>query len=188
MEHTWYFGYYVRMETYTNCRPFIDNPHFKVDRKITLHKLDINLIDFPLIKLVQKMNRLPHLFTLQCCHGHFLKMDGKEISNLELSETTKRIKYRLAYIAFCIENSPSGRHIRKKLMKIPLSTDRDNIQFCSAQWFWKQWPNSYAIQVMPKRFKDRDTAQVEFSEAREIAKVRDDFFALLKDFMAGLSH
>ena len=133
------------------------------------------------------MNRLPYLFTLQCCYGHFLKKDGKEISNLELSETKKRVQYRTAYIAFCIENSLSGKNIIQKLMNIPLSIDRDQIQFCSAKWFWDQWLNSYALQVMPKRYKKQDTTTLESTEAREIEKICDYFFVFLKDFVKRLS-
>jgi hypothetical protein len=174
------------METYTDHKPFRHNPHFKADRLIALDNLDLNLIDFPLIKLVKDINRLPCLFTLQCCHGHFLKKDGEEILNLELSQTNEQVKYRLAYIVFCIEDSLSGRDIKKRLVNIQLSIDQDKIQFCSAQWFWDQWLNSYALQVMPERFKDRDAAQLEYVEAREIAKVRDNFFAYLEDFIARL--
>jgi len=175
------------METYTDYKPFIHNPNFKADRQIALNNLDLNLIDSPLIKLVKEINRLPYLFTLQCCHGHFLNKDGKEISNLGLSETNERVEYKLAYIAFCIEKSLSGRNIRQSLMNIPLSVAQDKIQFCSAQWFWEQWSNTYVLQVMPKRFKDLDTAQIEYAEAREIKNIRDNFFAFLKDFIAKFS-
>ncbi len=174
------------METYTDYKPIILNPNFKADRQVALEKLDLDLIDSPLRKLVRDINRLPYLFTLQCCHGHFLKKDGEEILNLELSKTSERVKYRLAYFAFCIEDSLSGRNIRERLVNIPLSINQDKIQFCSAQWFWDQWLNSYALQVIPKRFKEQDTAQLEYVEAREIAKVRDNFFAYLKDFIARL--
>jgi len=175
------------METYTDHKPLRHNPNFKADRLLALDNLDLNLIDSPLIKLVKEINRLPYLFTLQCCYGHFLKKDGKEISNLELSETNEMVQYRLAYIVFCIENSRSGKNIIQKLMNIPLSIDRHKIQFCSAQWFWDQWLNSYALQVMPKRFKEQDTAQLVITEAREIEKVRDYFFVFFKDFVDRLS-
>jgi hypothetical protein len=175
------------METYTDYKPFKHSPNFKVDRQVALDTLDLNLIDPPFVKLVIEINRLPYLFTLQCCHGHFLKKDGKEISNLELLKTNARVEYRLAYIAFCIENSLAGKNIIQKLINIPLSIDRDKIQFCSAEWFWDQWINSYALQVMPKRFKEQDTAQIECTEAREIEKVRNYFFVFLKDFVDRLS-
>jgi hypothetical protein len=187
MEHSWYSGYNEMMETYTEYNSFTHNPNFKADRQIALDNLDCNLIVPPLLKLLKEINRLPCLFTLQCCHGHFLKKDGKEISNLELLETNERVKYRLAYIAICLENSFSGKNFRQKLMSIPLSINQDMIQFCSAQWFWEQWLNTYALQVISKKYKDRDTAQLECAEAKEIEKVRDDFFVFLEDFIARLS-
>ena len=174
------------METFSDCKPFVHNPSYQTDRKITLDNLDANLLDAPLVKLVYNINKLPYLFTLQCCHGHFLKKDGEEIVNLELPGSNELVEYRLAYIAFCIENSPSGRKIRQKLMNIPLTIDRDTIQFCSAQWFWDQWLNSYAIQIMPTTLKDLDSAQIKHSEAREVAKVRDACFASLNDIFSSL--
>lgn len=174
------------METYTEYKPWVHHPNFKADRAVALDNLDLTLIDHPLIQLVKHINSLPYVFTLQCCSGHFITKDGKEIANFELSETEVRVKYRLAYIAFCIENSLAGKNVRQRLMEIPLSIDADKVQFCSAQWFWEQWPNSYALQIMPKRFRDQDTAQIEYMEAREIQKVRDEFFAFLIDVISRL--
>lgn len=174
------------METYTDYKAFVPNPHYGADKQATLDGLDVDLIDFPLIKLVNDINIIPYLFTLQCCHGHFIGKDGKEIVSFESLDTDDWIEYRLAYIALCIENSTSGRKVRNELMNIPETIDRDNIQFCSAQWFWEQWLNSYAIQVMPKRFRHLDTAQIERTEARRIAKIRDSLFVLLEDYFASL--
>lgn len=175
------------METYINSKPLRHNPHFKAERQVALDNLDLNRIDPHIIDLVKEINRLPCLFTLQCCHGHFLKKDGKEISSLELLENYERVEYKLAYIALCIENSLMGNSVRKRLMNIPLSVGLDRVQFCSAQWFWERWLNSYALQVMPVRFKDQDTAQLEYVEAREVAKVRDEFYIFLEDFKVSYS-
>lgn len=167
------------METYTDCKPFVHNPNFKEDRRCILDNLEVGCIDLPLAPLVQKINRLPYVFSLQCCHGHFLWKNGKEITTLEPLETDQWITYRLAYIALCIENSSPGRRLQQQLMNIPYVINRDNIQCCSAQWFWDQWPNSYAIQIMPERFKAFDSAQITYAEATEIAKIRDACFASL---------
>lgn len=88
----------------------------------------------------------------------------------------------MAYIAFCIENSPPGKKVAEKLKNIPLQVDRKLVQFCSAQWFWDQWVNSYALQVMPRRFRDRDSAVMDYYEAKEVKRVRDIFFAVMKEF------
>jgi len=176
------------METYTDCKPFIDIPNFKEDRRNILDTLEVGGIDPLLVPLVQKINRLPYVFSLQCCHGHFLWKNGQEIKTLEPLETDKWVTYRLAYIALCIENSSSGRRLQKRLMNIPLFINQDNIQFCSAQWFWDQWPNSYALQIMPERFKAFDSALITYAEAREIAKIRDACFAYLDEFVTNISN
>ncbi len=176
------------METYTDCKPFIDNPNFKEDRRNILDNLEVGGIDPLLVPLVQKINRLPYVFSLQCCHGHFLWKNGQEIKTLEPLETNKWVTYRLAYIALCIENSSLGRRLQQRLMNIPLFINQDNIQFCSAQWFWDQWPNSYGLQIMPERFKAFDSALTTYAEAREIAKIRDACFAYLDEFVTNISN
>lgn len=171
------------METYTDYKPFINNPNYKEDRRNVLDNLEVSAIDLPLAPLVQSINRLPFVFSLQCCYGHFLWENGTEIYTLEPLKTDKLVTYRLAYIAFCIENSFSGSLLQQKLISIPSFVDQSNVQFCSAQWFWDQWPNSYALQIMPERFKDLDSAQITYAETMEIAKIRDTFFAYLGDFV-----
>ena len=171
-----------RVETYTAPKPFGDNPGFQIDRQFALNCLDAALIDAPLAGLVNDLNKLPYLFTLQCCHGHFLTTDGKEISDFDLPETIDRVEYRLAYIAFCIENSRPGKAFAQQLKNIPQKVDRSLVQFCSAQWFWDQWLNSYALQVMPQRFREKDSAVIDYQEAGEVKRVRDIFVAFMKDF------
>ncbi|MGI9537827.1 MAG: hypothetical protein ACR2PB_12210 [Desulfocapsaceae bacterium] len=170
------------METYTAPKPFEDNPGFQTDRQIALSSLDVTLIDDPLVGLIDELNKLPYLFTLQCCHGHFLTTDNKEISDFDLLGASNKIEYRLAYIAFCIENSPQGKAFSHKLKNIPLTVDRSLVQFCSAQWFWDQWVNSYALQLMPQRFKDKDSAVIDYHEARELKRVRGILFTYMRDF------
>lgn len=170
------------METYTEPKPFENYPRFQADRQSALNSLDVAQIDDPLVDLVADLNKLPYLFTLQCCHGHFLTTDGKNISDFDLLDTVCEIEYRLAYIAFCINNVPPGREFARQLENIPLTVDRSLVQFCSAQWFWDQWVNSYALQVMPQKFKDKDRAVIDFHEAEKVKQTRDILFAILKDF------
>lgn len=174
------------METYSECKPFVDHPEFRENRRQVLENLEVGDIDLPLVSLVQKINRLPHVFSLQCCYGHFLWNNGTEIKVLEPLKTDKWVRYRLAYIALCIENSSSGRVLQQRLMDIPSFSNQDNVQFCSAQWFWDQWPNSYALQIMPERFKEFDSAQITYVEAMKIAKLRDVCFAYLDNFVTDI--
>ena len=58
--------------------------------------------------------------------------------------------------------------------------DPENIQFGSAEWFWKRQVNSYALQVEPDRFKRQDTAILDYEEALNIEKIRNEFFFQLQ--------
>lgn len=173
------------METYISPPAMIDCSTFQRDRRIVLDTLDSDLIDAPIAALINRLNKLPYLFTLQCCHGHFLSCGGEDVQRLEMVSSISgidKIEYRLAYIAFCIENSSSGRSFLKQLATIPL-TDPDYIQFCSASWFWEQLANTYVLQVMPERIKDRDFSRLDYSEARKVEKVRDTFFLRINEII-----
>ncbi len=59
--------------------------------------------------------RVPHSFTLQCCYGQFVHAEEPDRENLAPISTYTpeigRIEYRIAYIAFCLENSPVGHRL-----------------------------------------------------------------------------
>ena len=61
--------------------------------------------------------------------------------------------------------------------------DPENIQFCCAEWFWKRQINSYALQVEPERFKEKDRAILNYREALHIEKTRDEFFIELEKLL-----
>jgi hypothetical protein len=92
------------------------------------------------------------------------------------------VEYRIAYIAFCIENSALGKALFAALKGIT-AIDRENVQFCCAEWFWKRQINSYALQVEPDRFKHKDTAIIDFKEALHIEKIRNEFFIRLYELL-----
>lgn len=140
-----------------------------------------NMIDRPIVDLINGFNDLPYCYTLQSCYGHFVYNDQKDMHNFEplpILNAIAEVEYRIAYIALCIENSLLGRELFKSLKGIT-ALDPENIQFCCAEWFWKRQVNSYALQVEPDRFKRSDTAIVDFKEARHIEKIRNDFFIRL---------
>lgn len=170
------------MKTYTEPKELVENPQYQEQREKYLSKLHDSIIDVPIRSLINRMNKLPYCFTLQSCYGHFVYIGQEDTHNLESLPRTKnidRVKYRIAYIAFCIENSHPGRELIKELKEIP-SLDPNNIQFCSADWFWKKQVNSYALQVEPDRFKHRDTATLNYREALHIEQIRNDFFDQLR--------
>jgi hypothetical protein len=173
------------VETFTELKELAENPHYQDQRQRSLAGLSDEMIDAPIIDLINDFNKLPYCFTLQSCCGHFLYNGQNDSYNLEplpITDTIAKVEYRIAYIAFCIENSVSGRELFDSLKEIT-AIDPDNVQFCCAEWFWKRQVNSYALQVEPDRFKRKDTAIVDFKEALHIEKIRNEFFIRLYELL-----
>ena len=173
------------METFTELKELVENPHYQEQRQNSLAGLTDVLIDVPIIELIKGFNKLPYCFTLQSCYGHFLYNGQKDPNNLDPLPTTNTIvsvEYRIAYIAFCIDNSDSGRRLFDDLKEIR-AIDPENIQFCCAEWFWERHVNSYALQVEPDRFKHEDIALLDYKEALHIEKIRNTFFIRLYELL-----
>ncbi len=173
------------MQTITEPKELEENNHYQEQRKKVLSRIVDSMIDLPIIKLINDFNELPCCFTLQSCYGHFLyegQCDPNSINLLPHMKTIERVEYRIAYIAFCIENSESGKKFLEALKEIPV-IDPENIQFCCADWFWKRQVNSYALQVEPDRFKHKDTAILDYSEALHIEKIRNEFYVRLQELI-----
>ena len=169
------------METFIEPKELVENPDYMKQRKKTLRKLKEDMIDKPIVEVVKGFNKLPYCFTLQSCFGHFLYASQKDPYNIDplpVADSITTVEYRIAYIAFCIENGGPGKDLMKDLNGITL-IDSNNIQFCSAGWFWEQQVNSYALQVEPEKFKNKDTAVLDYKEAVHIEKTRNKFFAEL---------
>ena len=173
------------METFNPQRPFTAHPTFEKDRHAVLTSLDLSAVDPPLRPLVNSINAHPQIFTLQCCHGHYVTEDGRELTHLEEGRAGESLIYRLAYLAVCIADNEAGRQFRTLLMDLPARIDPENVQFGSATWFWDQWPNSYVVQVMPDRYEELDQVRIDYAEALELEKIRDAFFAALGDCEIG---
>ena len=171
------------METYTEPKELTVNPLYQDQRQKSLADLSNDMIDAPIVDLINNFNRLPHCFTLQSCYGHFVYDGQPDTHNLELlpeTDTISKVEYKIAYICFCIENSSAGRGFLKILKGIT-DIDPDNIQLCCAEWFWERQVNSYALQVEPDRFKSQDTAELDYKEALRIEKIRNEFYIKLQD-------
>lgn len=171
------------METFRGPRDLVHNPDYLEERDASLKKLDPAIIDVPIVDLIMGFARLPECFTMQSCYGHFVWAPGQDPGNLQrLPEAHEgEIEYRIAYIAFCIENTPRGRRLRESLEGIA-SYNPEYVQFGSPDWFWNQWPNSYALQVEPVRHKCKDSVVIGYEEALNVEKARDDFY----DSMCGV--
>ncbi len=173
------------METFTEPKELVENLHYQDQRQKSLAGLSDGMIDVPIIELVNVFNKLPYCFTLQSCYGHFIysgQNDSHNLESLPITDTIARVEYRIAYIAFCIENSASGRGLFEDLKGIT-AINPENIQFCCAEWFWNRQVNSYALQVEPDRFKDKDKAILDYREALHIEKIRNEFFVRLRELL-----
>ena len=173
------------METYTEPKELVENPHYLAQRQKNLGSLSDSMIDEPIIEIVNGFNKLPYCFTLQSCYGHFIyngQKDPHSLDPLPVTNTIARVEYKIAYIALCIEDSDSGRRLFEALKKITI-IDPENIQFCCAEWFWNRQVNSYALQVEPDRFKHEDKAILDYKEALNIEKIRNEFFVKLKELL-----
>ncbi len=173
------------MQTFTEPKAWVANQHYQDQRQKILIGLRDGMIDKPILELINAFNKRPYCFTLQSCYGHFIYSGQDDPHNLEplpLTETITRVAYRIAYIALCIENSTLGRMLFDALKGIA-DTDSENIQFCSAEWFWKRQVNSYVLQVEPDRFKFQDRTGINYREALKIEKIRNEFFVRLKELL-----
>ena len=173
------------METFTEPKELVENPRYQDQRKKSLAGLSDDMIDIPIIELINAFNKLPYCFTMQSCYGHFIydgQNDSHNLEPLPITDTIARVKYRIAYICFCIENSALGRGLIEALKEIT-AIDQENIQFCCAEWVWKRQVNSYALQVEPDRFKRKDTAKLDYGEALHIENIRNKFFVQLQELV-----
>jgi len=145
----------------------------------------VGAIDAPVIDVVRSFMPLPHAFTLQCCHGHFLCEPGQDEHSLApIPEGhTGSVRYRIAYVAFCLEDSARGRAFGETLARLT-TVDPAFVQYGSADWFWERWPNSYTLQVEPEEHRFKDQAVLTAAEARHTQRVRDRFFDELRRALA----
>jgi hypothetical protein len=179
------YGWIAKLKTFIELKEFVENPYYQAEKQKILSGLYDDMIDMPIIDLINGFNQLPCCFTLQSCYGHFVYNGQKDPHNLEplpISSEIDKIEYRIAYIAFCIENSAAGERLYETLKKVS-SIDPENIQFCCAEWFWNKQINSYALQVEPDRFKRQDTAIIDFKEALHIEMIRNTFFIRLHELL-----
>ncbi len=176
------------METFTEPKEMVENLHYQAQRNKSLGNLTDSMIDIPIIALINDFNKLSYCFTIQSCYGHFVYSVQKNSHNLEplpVTDTIARVEYRIAYIAFCIENSASGRQLIETLKEVT-AIDPKSIQFCCAEWFWKRQVNSFALQVEPDRFKTEDRAILDYKDALHIEKIRNEFFIRLDELLKNI--
>ena len=144
------------------------------------------MLDRPIVGLINEWNKVSCCFTLQSCYGHFVYQGQNDIYNIDplpVKDTLFKVEYRIAYIAFCLENSSLGRKMLNSLKEV-MTIDPEYVQFFCAEWFWETQLNSYVLQVEPDRFKHKDTAIIDSHEAMHIEKIRNEFFVQLYELVA----
>ena len=96
------------METFTELKPFVDNPLYQEQREKALSGLDINTIDAPMIEIINGFAKLPYCFTLQSCYGHFVHNNQKSPKNVEPlsgSDNISSIEINVIYFVQTIKSS-----------------------------------------------------------------------------------
>jgi hypothetical protein len=172
------------METFSETREFVYHTDYQRDRKKALSGFRSADIDAPIRDIVRDFAKLPHCFTLQCCYGHFLWEGQTDRHNLDVLpvQNPGMVRYRIAYLALCIEKVDRGAHLRERLAAI-CETDEAYVQFGSPDWFWQQYPNSYALQVEPRRYMLLDEALLEHAEALHVQSIRDVVFQQVRKLL-----
>ena len=174
------------METFTSPKPFKPHPEFATERAMALQRLEelIRLAepDPPLITLLLQFMQIPFCFTLQSCYGQFVYNQSPGDRNLapvsSFPDGVQYLRYRLAYMVFCIEDKVQGHALYGDLESM---TDIDPlyIQFGSADWFWDMTPNTYVIQLEPLEGASQDSVVMKRDEATHLERLRYHFFVRL---------
>ncbi len=102
------------METFADIKELVNNPRFQEQRYKTNSQLDLSTIDQPVVGLIGDILNLNSCYTLQSCYGNFQyseKMDIHDVEPLPAERINGEVKYRIAYVALCVENSEEGRGI-----------------------------------------------------------------------------
>jgi len=173
------------METFIEAKNLVINPQFAIQRLGALSGLRLEVIEAPIVEIIESISRLPYCFTLQSCYGHFLhetQKDSRNVEPLQALRDNSKVEYRIAYIALCIENENLGKAFLNDLSKLE-EIDLHYIQYGSAEWFWERQKNSYVLQVEPERYKARDRCEIEYQEALHVEKVRNKFYKELRNRM-----
>lgn len=175
------------METFTAPREFVEDPGFRLARERALAALDLGTIDAPIVDVVAGFAALPYCYPMQSCYGHFLCHPGQDPRTLDPvpSGQVGQVRYRIAYVALCLEDSARGRRLRESLARIA-TLDPDFIQFGCADWFWEHCRvvNTYALQVEPAAQRMKDEAVLTPAEALRTQGARDLFFAEIRAMLA----
>ncbi len=88
------------METFTEPKELVENPHYQDQRQKSLAHLSDEMIDVPIIELIHAFNKSNYCFTLQSCYGHFMYNGQNDSHNLEplpITDAIARVEYKIAF-------------------------------------------------------------------------------------------
>ena len=108
------------METLIEPLEMTDNPKFHEQKCELLKNLSDDMIDLPLVSIIRQINELSWCFTLQCCYGHFVfsgQSDPHNLDPLPINEKISNIEYRIAYLAFSVDNCRIGKKFLNDIAK-----------------------------------------------------------------------
>jgi len=170
--------YFQSMETFTPPKQFISPPEFAKERAMALQRLDelirLSEPDPPLIPLLRQFMQIPFCFTVQSCYGHFVYSQSPGDRNLapvaSFPDGVQQLRYRLAYMVFCIEDNVHGHALYDDLQSMT-ELDPLYIQFGSADWFWDMTPDTYVVQLEPLSGAYQDCVIVKIDEAIHLEQV-----------------
>lgn len=172
------------MQTYCPEKPMVANPDFGKQRTAALASLRKAPLDEPVKKFIHDLANLEFCFTLQSCWGHFVsgsQPDPHAIRTISADSLEGKYHYKIAYLAFCVDNCTEGRNFLARLREIPAAVDPRYVQFGCAGWFWKQQVNSYVLQVQPLENAYVDSLDMSGELALELQGVRDGFFKAMRE-------
>lgn len=177
------------MDTYCQAKPLVVDPGYESRRQKAHAALDPRSLDPPMVSLVEGLNRLPHCYTLQCCHGHIMipgQGPPEHWQRLPVDDPPAKALYQLAYMALVVRNDDQGRNLLRRLALVAGRAPAF-IQMGSAQWFWVSQGefNSYVLQVSPGRRQDQDHFEMPRPEALEWMAAREQFMAGLEELTHG---
>ena len=147
------------METFSRVKSFVHNPAFAQEREAELGRLDFQTIDPPIMDVIKGFAELCYCFTLQSCYGHFVHAAQPQPRNLEPvpAHNVGSLKYRIAYLAFCLENSTKGKRLRTALEHIP-AIDPEYVQRLAATGYEDLTPSrmiEFAIHDIEAEYVER---------------------------------
>jgi len=90
----------------------MENPRYQKQRRESLAGLSEDMIDAPIVDIIDGFNKLPYCFTMQSCYGQSIYNNQKDPYNLEplrVTDIVVGVEYRIPnsadYLMFSLASS-----------------------------------------------------------------------------------